>query len=136
MSYKDKKKNRETQAVWYEKHRLEVNKAVRAQRTENRAKAITTRGGRCIACGSTANLEFHHRNRKEKETQIATLWSRSEEFRENELAKCDLLCTECHKTETAKERGYGTAPHGTLTSYNSYRCRCKICRIAKAQSRK
>jgi len=58
-------------------------------------------GGKCKACGmclvDEATAVFHHRNQKEKSysmaellrtTKIATIL--------NELAKCDLLCANCH----------------------------------------
>ena len=110
------------------------NESHRTLRIKRRIEAITARGGCCVKCRSTVDLEFHHRNNKEKEISIAQVWCRAEKLREKELAKCDLLCAECHKVETAKERGYGKRPHGTLTSYTTYGCRCKKCRRVWAEN--
>jgi hypothetical protein len=45
-----------------------------------------------------AALEFHHRDPKEKEFQISRLTTviMTEDVRQ-ELDKCDLLCSVCHK---------------------------------------
>ena len=116
MPYKDREKKREYQ-------RLRV--------AARRAAYVLQRGGICVCCSSPYNLEFHHRDRATK--QDHKIWSWSKPRIEAELLKCDLLCSECHKIETAKERSYGTAAHGTLTSYKNYGCRCEDCRNANAQ---
>lgn len=116
MAYKDKTKQRKYQREWVAKRRKDT---------------IRKRGGKCKRCSSSVNLEFHHRNRKQKLDH--KVWSWSEERREKELRKCDLLCSSCHNLETAKERGYGRSPHGTITSYKKYKCRCKACRKANSK---
>lgn len=100
---------------------------------ERRKFYIKLCGGRCKKCGSTKLLEFHHRDRETKVFDIAVVWTRRQETIEKELNKCDLLCHICHHKETAKERGYYTAPHGTITAYKRYGCRCKDCRHANAE---
>ena len=64
----------------------------------------------CIACGETdpVVLEFDHREPSDK------LWSVCEAVRlrvsiktlEREIAKCDVLCANCHRRKTAKDFGY------------------------------
>ncbi len=115
MPYKDKEAQREFQRAWMSKRR---------------ASYIVTYGGCCIACGATDNLEFHHRDRGTKTEH--KIWSWNPKRIEKELKKCDLLCHGCHHKETAKERGYYKAPHGTLSAYKDYGCRCKDCRFANA----
>jgi hypothetical protein len=95
-----------------------------------RVRYIKDCGGECLKCSSVVDLEFHHRNRDEKTDH--KIWSWSIKRIEQELTKCDLLCGECHKVKTAKERNYGGAAHGTITSYKRYRCRCENCRTANA----
>lgn len=61
-------------------------------------------GGGCIKCGYSKNiaaLEFHHRDANEKEFQldIRKLSNTSKDKLKVELAKCDLLCSNCHKEE-------------------------------------
>ena len=53
-------------------------------------------GGKCVKCGSTKNLEFDHIDPRTKEYTITSLFSRSPEIIEKELAKCQLLCHDCH----------------------------------------
>ena len=42
-------------------------------------------------------LEFHHRDPSEKEFILAKLYSRSKERILEEIKKCDVLCSNCHK---------------------------------------
>lgn len=115
MPYKDKNKQREYQ-------RLRVAK--------RRFVYVQSHGGMCTKCSSVDSLEFHHVNKHSKVSH--RIWSWSVTKLESELVKCELLCKNCHFTETAKERGYYSSPHGTLTSYKNYKCRCKDCRQANA----
>jgi len=60
-------------------------------------KAVYSKGGSCILCGYNrclAALHFHHVNAFEKEFNISsgTSWVKIE----IELAKCVLLCANCH----------------------------------------
>ncbi len=54
----------------------------------------------CERCGESASecLQFHHRDRASKELDIgralANGWSRERLLRE--MAKCDVLCANCH----------------------------------------
>lgn len=53
----------------------------------------------CKECGEThpACLQFHHRNPAEKEHTIASLRQRqSRRLTLAEMAKCDVLCANCH----------------------------------------
>jgi hypothetical protein len=115
MPYKDKEAQREFQRTWIAKRRK---------------RYVAEKGGKCTTCGSKKNLEFHHRDRDEKIDH--KMWSWNPERIKEELSKCELLCHACHHEETAKERGYYTASHGTLTAYKDHGCRCKDCRAANA----
>lgn len=55
----------------------------------------------CVQCNSTQNLELDHIDRKTKEHHA--IWSWSQVRREAELAKCQVLCRECHLQKTKKE---------------------------------
>jgi DNA-directed RNA polymerase subunit M/transcription elongation factor TFIIS len=55
----------------------------------------------CIACGEEhpAALDFHHRNPKEKRFTVSNAVSRrdiSDDEIWAEIAKCDVLCRNCH----------------------------------------
>lgn len=42
-------------------------------------------------------LEFHHRNPDDKDFGIADMRTRSVETLDEEIAKCDVVCANCHK---------------------------------------
>jgi len=62
---------------------------------------IALRGGACQRCGYRSNhaaLVWHHREpaKKKFELSIRAMSNRSLHALEAELAKCDLLCQNCH----------------------------------------
>ncbi len=78
----------------------ESQKVMRVQRRK-KIFAVNFYGGKCITCGYSKcvnALEFHHRDRKTKKERPSYIimrwkWDRVKE----ELDKCDLLCSNCHK---------------------------------------
>lgn len=67
----------------------------------------------CGVCGETdpVVLELHHLDPADKTHnsgwRAATNWIRlTWELLELEVSKCDVLCANCHRRETAKERGW------------------------------
>ena len=82
----------------------------------------------CVSCGSRENLEVDHIDPTTKVSH--RIWSWRAERREAELAKCQVLCRECHHWKTGDERRVPTR-HGTEHMYNHYGCRCEPCRAAK-----
>jgi hypothetical protein len=74
-------------------------------------------------CGSKENLEIHH---TDPSTKIEhRVWSWSKQRREEELAKCEVLCKVCHAKETLLQ--FLKFEHGTLTMYKVHHCRCVPC---------
>jgi len=63
----------------------------------------------CIDCGETKLhlLDFDHVNGV-KESSISKLMSTHTSIQsiENELQKCEVRCTSCHRTKTAKEQNW------------------------------
>lgn len=58
------------------------------------------RGLNCQECGENhiACLDFHHKNPDEKEFEISQRYgTKSIEIIMNEIAKCDVLCANCHR---------------------------------------
>ena len=53
----------------------------------------------CNACGETDHivLEFHHRPDESKLNNVTDMMSLSIETIETEIAKCDILCANCHR---------------------------------------
>jgi len=64
----------------------------------------------CVDCGETNPivLEFDHKDPAFKSFTIGTVLNgwRNFELLEEEVAKCDIRCSNCHKLKTAKQRGY------------------------------
>ncbi len=66
----------------------------------NKEKAVRHKGGKCIRCGYSKSiwaLEFHHRNRDEKNRKISRLLLNKWEIILEEIEKCDLVCANCHR---------------------------------------
>lgn len=81
----------------------------------------------CNKCSDAEGpFEVDHIDPSQKVTN--SVWSWTQERREAELAKCQVLCRPCHVKKTAEQRNFGKSPCGTLTSYTSYKCRCAECR--------
>jgi hypothetical protein len=63
-------------------------------------KCVEYLGGKCIVCGYNScvgALDFHHRDPKQKEFAISGRHCKSWEKIKQELDKCDLLCSNCHR---------------------------------------
>lgn len=58
----------------------------------------------CVKCGATEQLELDHIDRRQKKHHA--IWSWSEKRREAEIAKCQVLCRECHIDKTYEARDY------------------------------
>lgn len=65
----------------------------------NQLKAVV----KCVRCGEThpATLQFHHLNPEQKEFILAEAVNRgfSKERIQKEIAKCEVLCANCHAKE-------------------------------------
>lgn len=80
--------------------------------------------GPCVFCGSSERLEVDHIDPATKTSH--NVWSWSRERREEELAKCRVLCYDCHKKVTSEQRRAKTK-HGTYGRYRYHECRCVLC---------
>lgn len=111
MPYKTKAAQLEYQRKWMQRRRAEW--------FEKKA---------CTACGSSHNLELDHKDPKYKIDH--RVWSWSKKRMDAELAKCQVLCTNCHKLKT-RWQALAKVKHGTLTMYSKFGCRCYYCKMAK-----
>lgn len=84
-----------------------------------------TQNGPCKRCGSSHDLQVHHRDQAQKITH--RIWTFSAERRAKELAKCEPICRACH---IAMHSLLLRKPHG-LGGYRRG-CRCDVCRAAIA----
>jgi hypothetical protein len=67
---------------------------------DRKKAAIEYKGGKCADCNISYPYpvyDFHHLNPNEKDVQWNKLRLRSEEVIKQELDKCVLLCSNCHR---------------------------------------
>lgn len=107
MPYAERAKKQAFQNEWKRKRREEW---------------IETHGP--CACGSSKNLQIDHIDPTKKVSH--RIWSWSDARREAELAKCHVLCEECHKKKHE-------APHGSRRRYEKLGCRCPDCTFSHAE---
>ena len=84
-----------------------------------RAEATRILGGVCAECGVAEELEFDHRNWRDKSFPISKLWSVAYERFLAELEKCQLLCKEHHKEKTRRDMREIKAEKGWANQYGS-----------------
>ncbi len=93
---------------WLKANRVTVNNGVRNRAKERRAfiNHIKIERG-CCDCGFNAHaeaLDFDHRDPKSKSFSVSKMCDCSVQRIEEEIAKCDVRCANCHRIKTAKER--------------------------------
>ena len=100
------------------------------QRLLDRRTAWLQEHGPCVQCGSWDDLEVDHKDPSKKVTH--RIWSYTKSKRDAELAKCQVLCSPCHRAKSISEH---TKPivHGTETGYKNRGCRCIECRTVHAK---
>jgi hypothetical protein len=105
MPYKERDRHlahsKEYNKVWYQQHRQEVMERSKIKKGEIKAWYKEYKKQlQCIVCGEDhpACLQFHHRNKEEKSFTIGDLARRptSKKRLLDEIAKCDVLCVNCH----------------------------------------
>ena len=66
---------------------------------EKRLRAVQELGGHCLKCGFdrfSCSLDIHHRDAREKDPNFRSMRGWSWEHISAELAKCVLVCKNCH----------------------------------------
>ena len=85
----------------YEDRREYLIKAVQKRRSRLREMAVEHKGGRCEICGydrCLEALEFHHLDSQNKDFGISDKgYTRSWQKVREELDKCIMLCSNCHR---------------------------------------
>lgn len=77
-------------------------------RRSMKKQAIKMLGGKCLICGYNKcidALEFHHKDPHEKDFKIGSGNTMSWHDYKNEVEKCILVCSNCHK-EIHNKIGY------------------------------
>lgn len=80
---------------------LQSYKAQQARGLKRKKLFVQKLGGHCSVCGYSKNLSalnFHHINPKKKsfELDLRSLSNRKQSLIDSEIAKCILLCSNCH----------------------------------------
>lgn len=105
-------KNRERKLQYdrdrYERRKEYILAGTKRRRQENRLWLAEHKKKPCLDCGGEFPhpvMEFHHRDPDEKSFTIGMNLGSSRERLLKEMAKCDLLCANCHRirTHVAKE---------------------------------
>lgn len=99
------------------KKRLEHNARVRRNKSASRARTAKmladAKAGGCSRCPEKdpCCLDFHHEDPKIKKFALAVAaWKHTSEAKViGELAKCVVLCANCHRKEHARLRNRATA---------------------------
>lgn len=88
MPYKDRNKQLEFQRRYQT-----------AKRTRRRTQFL--QGKVCVRCGfsDARALEFHHKDGDTKLASVGQMYTYSEEKIKQEIAKCDVICANCHTIE-------------------------------------
>lgn len=80
--------------------------AIRTIKRSTKHKLIEYKGGKCQKCGYNkceGALQFHHRDKTQKEFTLSQVNLNKTKYSINELLKeadkCDLLCANCHAEE-------------------------------------
>lgn len=74
---------------------------------KHKIEAIESMGGKCADCGNKYRMEiydFHHLDPSQKDLDWRKIRQCSKEKRAKELAKCVLLCSNCHRSRHCEIR--------------------------------
>lgn len=113
-----------------------MNTYMKARYHRRRSEAVAAKGGKCIDCGTASSLEFDHDDAASKSYDIGKLFSTaSEQKLQDELAKCVLRCTDCHKIKTEISGDQGSVGHGEGKT-GKRNCLCDLCRPLKNEYNK
>lgn len=87
--------------------REKYHRVVKPNRIARKKELIALAGGKCARCGynrSAAALDFHHTEPTSKTRTVSHLLAVNQpwawEAAVAEAAKCELLCSNCHREET------------------------------------
>jgi hypothetical protein len=103
-------------AYFRERGELHRQQAATSKRARNaRARKYVLEHLRSCACGETDVLVLEFDHRADKFTEVATLVGAAVKLEriEAEIAKCDVVCANCHRRRTYQPRGADRTPEST-----------------------
>jgi hypothetical protein len=109
MPYSDPEKRKEANRRWYERHREEQINRSKVSTSKLRLEVRAYKESKsCVDCGVAYPyyvMDFDH-VRGEKTANVADILNRScsRPVLFAEIAKCDLVCSNCHRVRTHNRR--------------------------------
>jgi len=98
---------------------------------KRRDAAIKALGSQCAHCGSIESLELDHIDANNKTYEIGKIIGGGSEAKvQAELAKCQVLCKECHIKKSYAEGDLESVEHGGGNS-GKRNCPCAPCKAKK-----
>lgn len=109
MPAKDVEAKRATFKKYYEGHREQVCAKNKLDRDKAKTWLADLKRFPCVDCGGTfppCVMDWDHRPGEEKLFQLGTAvrWGRTAALAE--IAKCDLVCANCHRIRTSQRGGH------------------------------
>jgi hypothetical protein len=95
------------QKRWYADNPDAVRFANRQHYSRKREFIDAFKSRPCMDCGGrfpVCAMDFDHRPDEDKRFEVATNWGRSRQDLAIEIAKCDVVCANCHRIRTADRR--------------------------------
>ena len=107
MPYKTKEDKKVYHQKWYQEHKPRVLELNAKNKAKHRKKFRDFKATLiCERCGEShhATLDFHHKDPNQKENTVNRMYSLgfSMDNLKKEIAKCEVLCANCHRKEHAK----------------------------------
>ena len=102
-----RKQHREYMRLYYKKYPGLARKLLLKSHTPQRDFMLKAKCKPCSDCGfqyKPWQMQFDHRNPKEKLFCISDSWKRSMEVMKLEMEKCDVVCANCHANRTYFQR--------------------------------
>lgn len=105
------------------------------KRTADFAKyLIEIKNKPCVDCGRKfhhAAMEFDHRPNVDKKFKIGQGGTRSKDAVEKEIAKCDLVCSNCHRIRTKSRKSSNRRATKAVQYAVDFKIKNNVCQICK-----
>ena len=88
---------------------------MRERAERNRSIMNEAKSKPCMDCGGIFDpicMDFDHRPGSVKVTAVASMLNRNVSLVLKEIAKCDVVCSNCHRLRTYRLRNYLQVSHG------------------------
>jgi hypothetical protein len=121
---RDQEKQRAAKRRWYDANRHVYTERNRHRSEEKRRKLSELKDAPCADCGQrfpSFVMDFDHRDGNDKLGTIAHMinkwpWARIL----TEVAKCDVVCSNCHRIRTAVRGGWATSDVSEAALYSRF----------------